>query len=498
MHKKTFWALLFTAFWVVLLRLPFVGILLDTDSSANAFFARQMLRGEILYDNYHPTHHLPGIYYTYVLAFKMFGDNPVAPKLLLILFMIVSAWLIFLMGRIFFNDFTGAVGAFFYIISSSQLYFAGMTAEMEHFANLPLIATMFLCLLLLRKNSPSLKFIWIGVLGAICVLYKVIFIGSLAATGLAILISAWLERNQIDNGKKLFSRIGLIAIGLILPLVLAGKYFASMGLWQRLLLVFKFGFYYVDDTSFIVVFPKPFGFPLFLIAMNNIALLTFGLIGAYRLIRRSIPLRTLANLIDFTLALWLIISLALAGFRGGGFPHYPLIAVPPLALIAAVEISLNYQRWQITSSKKQAMLGAGIMITLIVANFLWRNYDLYSQFIPDKPGQKSVFQTSIENHAALFDYIKSHTKPTDFIYVWSINLQLYYYADRLPPIDILWPFYVTATGPPERIFEVRTKYIVVDDVKIFPRPEWLLSGLKQNYKLETLINGMEIYRRIGS
>jgi len=58
--------------------------------------------------------------------------------------------------------------------------------------------------------------------------------------------------------------------------------------------------------------------------------------------------------------------------------------------------------------------------------------------------------------------------------------------------------YVSATGPPERIFNARTKYIIVDNAKIFSRPAWLLTGLEQNYQLETTINGMEIYRRIGS
>jgi 4-amino-4-deoxy-L-arabinose transferase-like glycosyltransferase len=480
---------------VVALRLPSLNRLLDTDSSVNAFFARQMLHGEILYDKFHPAHHLPGIYYTFVLAFKLFGDTPVAPKLLLIVFMLASTWLIFLMGRTFFNDFAGILGALFYILTTSQIYLAGMTAEMEHFANLPLIATMFLCLVLLRKNSPPIQFIWVGILAAICILYKVIFVGSLAAAGISMLIGVWLERNQIDSGRKLFSRLASMAIGLMLPLILVAGFFASMGLWQRLLLVFKLGFNYVNDTSLIVVFPKPFGFPLFMIAMNNMALLVFGLIGTYRLVRRALPLRTPENLTNITLALWLIFSLALTGFRGGGFPHYPLIAIPPLALITGIEISLSYHNWQITSSKKRAMLGAGIMSALIVINFFWRNYDLYRQFIPKRPGQATIYQLSIGQQEELFDYVASHTTPGDFIYVWSINLQLYYYADRLPPIDIVWPSYISATGPPERIFNPRTKYIVVDNAKIFSRPQWLLDGLEKDYRLETVINGMEIYRR---
>jgi len=496
--NKTLFYFVILALLVVVLRLPSLNLMLDTDSSENAFFARQLLRGENLYDKFHPGYHLPGVFYTFLLAFKLFGDNPVAPKLLLFAFMCMSAWLIFLMGRAFFNELAGILGALFYILGSSQLYLAGMTVDREHFANLPLIATMFLFLILIKKKAPVIQFVWVGVLGAICILYKIIFIGSLAAGGVAILINAWLEKGEPDNGKKLLFRLGVMALGLTLPLALVGGYYATIGLWQRLMLGFTFGLNYVNDTSLIVAFPKPFGFPLFMVAMNNIALLVFGLFGTYRLIRRALPLRTLENLTDFTLTLWLIISFALAGFRGGGFPHYPLITIPPLALMGAVEISLNYQRWRIKSSNKQAMLGAVIMTALIVFNFFWRNYDLYRQYLPNKSDQESSYQFSQDRQLAIINYIKSHTTPDDFIYVWSINLQLYYYADRLPPIDMLGASYVSTRGHPERIFNPRTKYIVVDDVKIFSRPQWLLDGLEQNYHLETVINGMEIYRRIGS
>jgi dolichyl-phosphate-mannose-protein mannosyltransferase len=485
---------------VVVLRFPSLSLMLDTDSSANAFFARQMLRGEILYDKFHPDHHLPGIHYTFELAFKLFGDTPTAPNLLALVLVIASTWLIYLMGRTFFDDLAGALGAFFFALGSSQIYLAGMTAEREHFANLPLIATMFLFLILLRKNAPAVQFAWIGVLGAICILYKIIFIGPLTAAGISILIGAWLERGQPGSGKKSIFRLVSIAIGLMIPLMVVAGYFASMGLWQRLMLMFTLGFTYVNDAILIekLMFPRLFGFPLFVVAMNNIALLVFGLIGTYRLIRRAIPLHTMQNLTDFTLALWVIISFALAGMRGGGFAHYPLIVIPPLALMGGVEISLAYQRWQITSSKKHAFLGAGVMTALIVINFFWRNYDLYREYIPNTASQESGYLSSQNRQLAVIDHIKSHTTPADFIYVWSINLQPYYYADRLPPIDIIAPLYVSATGRPERIFDPRTKYIIVDDVKIFARPEWLIDGLKQNYFLEAVIDGIEIYRRKAS
>lgn len=490
------------ALLVVAIRLPSLDLPLDNDSSEHAFFARQMLRGEVLYDKFHTGHHLPGIYYTFVLAFKLFGDNPAAPKLLLLAAAFASAWLIFLMGRAFFDEPTGILSAIFYTLASSQVWFSGTTAEMEHFANLPLVATIFLFLILLRKNAPAVQFVWVGVLGAICILYKVVFIGSLATAGISILIAAWLERDQTGNGKKLFFRVGSITIGVMLPLAVVGGYFASMGLWQRLMLVFTFGFNYFNDTALLsggMIFPRPFGFPLFVAAVNNTPLLVFGLIGTYRLTRRSIPMGTIQNLTDFTLALWLIISFASAGIRGGGYEHYALVVLPPLALMGGNEISRAYQHWQIASSKKQAFLGAGIMTALIVITFFWMNFDLYRNYISYKADrifhENSTHQYYPDSEQAIAEYIKSHTMPDDFIYVWSDNITLYYSTNRLPPIDILMPYYVSATGSPQRIFNPRTKYIVLDSINILPRPQWLISGLDQNYFLETTITEKEIYRR---
>lgn len=495
--KKTLLYFFIFALLVVLSRLPSYNILLDTDSSVNAFFARQILRGETLYDRFHTAHHLPGIYYTFLFSFNLFGDQPAAPKLLLFAFIFAGTWLLFLMGRSFFDELTGALGAFFYILGTSQHYLAGNTVEMEHFANMPMIASIFLFYTFIKRNASPVQYIWIGILGAICILYKVTFIASLASVGVAVLISAWMERGQTGNVKKMLLRLAGIAVGVAIPLSLVGLYFANLGLWQRFMLVFTLGFEYANDQSLIVPFPKPFGFPLFMLAMTNIVLLIIGLIGAYRLTYRSITLRTSENLIDITLVLWLIFSLILAGFRGGGYQHYVLVVIPPLVMTAANEIASSYYRWQPVATEKQASFGAGFITFLILLNFLWRNIELYRYYFINPSDRQGTFQVEQARQTEVFDYIRSNTTREDFIYIWSIKLQTYYYADRLPPIDILWPSYVSATGPPERIFDPRTKYIVVADSNIFSRPEWLLKGLEQYYFLETTINGMEIYRRTG-
>lgn len=505
MHFRKDWILgIALLLLLVIVRAPSFETPLDTDSSANAFFARQMLRGETLYDRFHPAHHLPGIYYTFELAFRLFGDHDLAPRILLVPWALACAWLIYLMGRSFFDQRTGILGAIFFTLVSSQIWVTGLTVEMEHFANLPLIAGAFLAIHLLRKGSPAWQFVWVGMLGAISILYKVIFVAPLMAGGLSIIALAWTKHHEAGAWKTMLLQLFAMGLGVLLPLVLVAGYFASLGLWDRFMLIFEFGGKYFNDPQLMggSSFPRPFGFPLFWISLNNIALLVFGLFGTYRLVRRAFPLANANRLTDFALATWFIASLALAGARGGGFAHYVLPVIPPLALMAAIEISTAYESWKTTAVNKNfATLGAGFFVSLIVVNFVWGNYGIYSQYaayrldrIPYDNFLRKVSEGSYASQSVA-KYIKAHTTQDDRIYIWSIHVDAYYYADRLPPVDILWPSYISATGSPTRIFDQRTKYIILDEPERMPRPQWLLDGLAANYSLETIINGREIYRR---
>lgn len=507
MNRKQVWIiLLLLTIFVVIVRLPSLEEPLDNDSGAVAYHARQMLRGEPLYGKFHPAFQPPGSYYTFKLAFELLGDRQIAPKLLLLLFVTVCAWLLFLLGRSFVNNLTGILGAIFFTLVSSQILLNGMTAKIEPFANLPLTAGVFLIVSIIRKQAPAWQYIWVGLVGSICMLYKVIYVTPLALAGISILIMTWLDRNQVHPWKIALIRFFWMFVGFIVPVGMIGAHYASLGLWNRILLIFTLGLSYLNDSSLMSVpwLPRPFGFPLFWMSVNNITLLVFGLLGAYRFTRRSIPVRNTNNLIDLIPVLWLIISFALTGLRGGGFPYYVQLTVPPLAFMGAVEIGDSYQRWMNAYTKRTAALGAGILTALVVINFAWANIDLYSHYVSYKLdrisyrdflyGYKGTGPRSW-NAQIIADYITDHTVPDDHIYLWSTDVQLYYFSDRTPPVDILWPIYVSATGPAERIFTSQTKYIIVDMPERLARPEWLLDGLARSYQLETVIGEKEVYRR---
>ncbi|RPJ27661.1 MAG: hypothetical protein EHM33_07300 [Chloroflexi bacterium] len=508
MHKKYDWVL-FILFTLILIatRLPSLDEPLDNDSGSVAFFARQMLRGEVLYDKFHTGHHLPGIYYTFEIAFSLFGDNPIAPKLFLLPWALACAWLIFQMGRLFLNNLSGLLGTVFFILISSQVLLKGTTVEMEHFANLPLTAGVFLSIVLLRNKAPAWQFIWVGFIGAICILYKINFVAPLAVAGISILAEAWLKRNQANVLRTAFFRLAWMSIGLLIPLAVIGAYFVSLGLWDRLLIIFKDGSGYMRGGGMLAWLPPPFGFPIFWMSVSNAALLIFGLLGTYRCARRAFPLQNKDNLTNFMLVLWLIISFAEAGLRRGGWEHYALLVVPPLALMAAFEITQAYERWKIKSSERQAILGMGVMIALVILNFGVMNYDFYSHNIAYKLGHisREDFIHGYEgtsgtgpaalNAEAIGNYLQAHTTPEDLIYLGTMSVQAYYYADREPPIDVIWPDTIFMTGPAERIFDPRTKYIVLDTPEKIDHPQWLMEGLSRYYYLETIIGDQEIYRR---
>jgi hypothetical protein len=491
---------------VMVFRYASLDLPLDHDSGANAFFARQMIRGELLYDRFHTAHHLPAIYYTFELAFRIFGDHPLSPKILLIFWVIACAWLLFLLGRLVMNDFVGILSAVFFILTTSQDTIAGLTVEMEHFANLPMIAAVFLSILFLQKKSPAWNFVFVGMLSAICMLYKIIFVSPLAVAGAGILAFAWLERNEAEGWKDALRRFSWLSLGFAIPFALTAGYFISHGLWERFLLVFTLGFTYINNTDVmrLATLSRPFGLAIAFIGPNNVLLLYVGLIATAYFLWHSFRLRTMQELAELMLALWLVVTFAEIGIRGGGFVYYTLIAIPPLAFMAAAGINAVYH-WGREAGKqpKYAAMAGVLLIEFVLVNFCFRSFDFYKNYYLYKTNRISYdhFITQIDKgwytniDEGLLTYLELHTSPQDFIYVWSEHVQLYYYADRLPPIDILWPSYVSATGPPQRVFGQNTKYIIVDPLNEFARPQWLLDGLAENYRLETVIDGQEIYAR---
>jgi len=330
----------------------------------------------------------------------------------------------------------------------------------------------------------------------------------LALAGLALLVTWFRRRSEIHAWQWFWQRGGWLAVGFVgglLPVVL---YFAGQSLWDRLILVFTLGQSYGADTALDpevasgavrwLLYPL---LPLFGLGVNNAALLMFSLAGGLLIVRNAALRRSPL----LWLLLWYLLSFVAAGINLELFAHYYLLIVPPLAILAAWFLRKLYR--DLVAANK-AFLGTAVFSTLLIISLgisVWENGQYWQQYLRYKTGVVSLEEfialgwpsfgprlTRVDN---LADYVAEQTEPEDSVYYWSEDVQLYYLAKRQPPIDMIWPIDIGASGPPQRIFTSETRLIIIDKRREPGPPDWFMVELAANYELATQFDELLIYRR---
>jgi hypothetical protein len=386
---------------------------------------------------------------------------------------------------------------------------AGDTAEIEMFANLPIVATIWLsCLCISRKVKPYV-FVLIGVLGAICFLFKAVYLGPLIGTVATLFLKSILNKGERRWRTFIFECLAITA-GFIIVLASYSIYLLSNGLWERFLLVFQLGLGYVNQKNSFAILPI-FYIPLLLLGSANCALLVIGLIGFVRcfiFLPKSIHENKEHGLVTFLLAIWLFSSIISSGFSKYAFFHYALLLVPPFSLFAGKEISELWQRTRVqfpSTSIFHVSLLPGVLTLAILGNMVLTSQDYLGGYLSYRDNRISRMdfirydtQQGIWNATALevADYIQKNTNANDKIFLWSDITQIYYYSDRESSSDVIWPIYVEKLGSPQRVFTQKPMMIVIDTIyNGMSVPDWLEKQLLMSYRLETTIDGFQIYRR---
>jgi 4-amino-4-deoxy-L-arabinose transferase-like glycosyltransferase len=507
--------LLFFIFFIIvaIFRWPSVDELLDNDSGAKAYHARLILQGEPLYTTHHPGHHLPGTYYTYALAFLLFGDNPQAPKLLLIPWVTLNAFLIYQLGRQLKNDTTGLLAAFFFIMVTSHPWIKGTTGQTELFANLPRTASIWLSLTLLQKKSRNWLFIFPGMLCGWALLYKTIYVSSTLVIGLSIFLDSWEIIERKLDFKKFLSRGVWAALGFFLVIGSVVSYYAITGILPRFMEVFTLGGEYVGSFNTFLSWLFILYSPLVVILSTNYALLILSFAGLVTILRSAFKYASKEKITwvyGLSVSAWFTLSIIEAGIPRSTFEHYALLVIPPLAILAAFEIMViqeNFLKRRNTPGRGWHFNWAIIWLIAIIEINAFLGFQYYTQFTRYKLGLATYteFLSSVPRRGKLYvnavqlsDYIKTHTSSEDRIFLWSDNVMVYYYADRRSPIDLIWPVNIQARGNFEHIFTPQTKYVIFGDNSVSKKPAWLPQDFDQLYEYETSIGDALVYKRISS
>ena len=498
---------------VLLLRVPTLAIPFENDSGAIAYHARYINQGEPLYGSHHPSHHMPGAFYLYALAFQLFGDQVVAVKWVLLIWIWLTVCLLYSLGKKIGNHWLGLMAAIFAAVLYSHLELSGQSARIEMFLGLFHVTAILILVHTLQwqNQAPLRNLFLIGIVGGLAFLFKAT---ALSSFGTAC-IACFMIRGQRPTRQDFFlllQREGVLCLGFITSLLPALIYFAMQNLIPRLTLIFTLATQYVgvarpglEGPQYLLLFP------LAVLAKNNLLILIAALAGIIFVVRR--PLKTRPTNTSqpgsyfIYIIIWFVLAFVETGTSRTYLSHYYLVFMPSLTLLAAWFLQKLYQDIAQYRNRKTAVSVLTLTLTAIFALSIQQNFSLYYHYmryivgvqnyetfliegLPDQAGVVALREQELAN------YLQNHTNPTDTIYYWSNFMELYYLANRRATIPFIWPIYAEASGQYEQIFQA--KYIIMGNHTIFglqETPQWLPQGLASQYTLETTIHEQAVYRR---
>ncbi len=508
-RRESRWITVVIIALVVILRAPtLLPSLYNSDEGYYGIIANDTLDGGTFYRTAVDTKP-PGIYYIYVAVFKVAGkNNLLAVHVLAILVVAATALVVRRIGARVGDDWAGAWSGIGYAVFV-HAYRPGDTLP----ANTEIFASLFLALSVLAFLQGERKAGWgwmflSGTLVGVATLIRQPSAVTLGAM-LAYLVYVWLIPRNQSLGRFLAAGSGVVTGFIAVIGGLAWYYQRQGNLHDAYLWAWAFAVRYVEsETTFLYVLKR-------LVTLHLAVMLAWGLLwyfGIRQVIEtlRSFRRRRAVPTEQVLLILWFALSY-LAIFIGWRFPgHYHLAVLPPLSILAGQAFSRFVAEQRRSPQPRWRWIRAGVIgaAALPAIGFLIGAL---------------VVRTQTLNFLPIVQHIVKETTPNDRIFVWGSCPQLYSFSDRRMATRFVScshlvgayasrPREVTDKGksllpgtwemfqadweahPPALIIDMSTvdRFWAAHPMTRYP----VLRAFLGEYRVETVINGKTIYRRL--
>ena len=338
-----------------------------------------------------------GIEMTYALVYALFGRNQlIFVRALLVLTVAATGLILSSIGQQVVEKKEARVAGLWYVVASVWGSPQDVqAANTELFLNFPLCFAAWLLVPALRGDARRVhpRLIGAGICTAIATMYR--YQSSLAGCAWAASVflmggSGWTRLRRLTCLAAGFMAVAAVYLGTF--------YFA--GRWDAFVFWgWNYNFGYLSTLS-----GKIFAWNAF---ENTLKTICFWLPVLLCLKRPTRPLAVLA-------LPWLATMLLSIAPGGRFFPHYYLVALPPLCLLTVSGVG-RIEGW-----RRKLALGLALAFTVGFVSVSWLWYEI-----------KPTVQRYDTAYRAVGAWVHEHSTPQDTIFVWGNSVEIYYYSDRI-------------------------------------------------------------------
>lgn len=471
---------------VVLLavRLTFLHEPLERDEGYFACIGQEILRGGIPYKDAIDMKP-PGVFYYYAAAIASFGKSVESIRLFTALYSLGTLAAVFWLARRLAGPMAGFVAALMFALYSPAPLMQGSSGNSEVVMILPLMLSA--CFLLLADERKSRGFLAAsGLFAGLALLVKTVALPYL----LLLLVCSLFLRINGDSAAQRFLNALFFTLP---PTLLAGltlAYFHFRGALNEFI---------AWNVTIPFIYSKGGGVD------------SLGFINVAETLAPELLLPALAS---FSTAVWivwkkreprlvataLLLPAACLGvwLPGKFFAHYFIQLIPFMSVLAGIGFAELFRH-----KGKARYLAAFAAFAAFLA-YPANDYLLFTAKAPEDVSIMKYGKTFAESERIAV-YLQRNTRPTDYIFQWGFEPELYFLADRpIPGPYISSTIFESITNKQEAVRHLVRGLVTRKPAYIVVQPKWadypgqdeVRQILMMNYRFETSIGYGMIYRRL--
>jgi 4-amino-4-deoxy-L-arabinose transferase-like glycosyltransferase len=421
----SWWFMVAVLLLVAAVRIRLLNSPIERDEGEYAYAGQLMLQGippyELAYNM-----KFPGTYAAYAFIMALFGETPAGIHFGMIIVTTLTALMLFWLGKKILDATAGIVAATFYAVLAASPSMLGLAGHATQFA--AFFATAGLCVMWrARENSKWLTAIAAGILFGVAILMKqhAAFIALWAGIAFA---GTCFHKTGISANRK-FQLVSALGVGIVLPFGLCCLWLWHAGVFE------KFWFWTIEYArQYATIVPSVVP----LMKIHRVFLFHFGLAISDFSLLWLVPVAGLGIMwFDSRLKglrLWLLgfcLAATATVFPGFYFrPHYFLLMLPALALLAGCAVSSAGELWR--KHGKSSQLGDWPVwgYALIVAVAILEDPAAWFVLTPVQMESQVYGVQSFSAAEAIAALIRTNSAPDARVAVLGSEPEIYFLSRR--------------------------------------------------------------------